>query len=122
MAQALTATTVGQIEGLIEDQRVVHDQIVETRKLLDPGEQKAVFDDLMARLDALATSDGDQHVFNIPRLLNGRSDASAVIRPAAIKAEIASVERGFAGLPGQAPERRSVGTEVDGAGRYGGAH
>src|SRR3546814_10335443 len=98
MAQALTATTVGQIEGLIEDQRVVHDQIVETRKLLDPGEQKAVFDDLMARLDAMATSDGDQNVFNIARLLIGRSDASAVIRAAAIKEEIASVETGFAGL------------------------
>src|SRR3546814_14690236 len=52
----------------------------------------------MARLDAMATSDGDQNVFNIARLLIGRSDASAVIRAAAIKEEIASVETGFAGL------------------------
>src|SRR3546814_13938077 len=52
----------------------------------------------MARLDAMATSDGDQNVFNIARLLIGRPDASAVIRAAALKEEIASVETGFAGL------------------------
>src|SRR3546814_14457789 len=61
MAQALTATTVGQIEGLIEDPRGVHEQTVEPRKPLDPGPQKADLDAPKAPPHPITTPHGAPH-------------------------------------------------------------